>query len=57
MFFLDILNIPVLKIVFISVVDPDPSPGSDFIWTDPDPSINKQKSKKNLDFYYFVISS
>jgi hypothetical protein len=22
---------------------------------DPDPSINKQKSKKNLDFYYFLL--
>jgi hypothetical protein len=28
---------------------PDPS-----YWTDPDPSINKQKSKKNFDLDYIV---
>jgi hypothetical protein len=32
--------------------DPDPS----FFGTDLEPSINKQKSKKNLDFQYFVTS-
>jgi hypothetical protein len=44
----------------INVVDPNPyvfSPvgsGSVIICTDPDPSINKQKSKKNLDLYNFL---
>ncbi len=32
-------------------MDPDPDPA-----LDPDPSIIKQKSKKNLDFYCFVTS-
>jgi hypothetical protein len=38
----------------VSVVDPDPP----LFCTGPDPSIIKQKSKKNLDFYYlhFVTS-
>ncbi len=31
-----------------------PDPDSSLFCTYPDPSINKQKSKKNLDFYYFV---
>jgi hypothetical protein len=32
-------------------MDPDPDPALD---PDPGPSINKQNSKKNLDFYCFV---
>ncbi len=35
-----------------SVVDLDPDPS--LFCTDSDPCINKQKSKKNLDLYYFV---
>jgi hypothetical protein len=33
----------------VRVMDPDPDPAPD-----PDPSIIMQKSKKNLDSYYFV---
>ncbi len=29
--------------------------GSVIICTDSDPSINPQKSKKNVDFYYFLL--
>ncbi len=36
-----------------SVLDPDPYI---FDLPDPDPSIIKQKSKKNFDFYFFVTS-
>jgi hypothetical protein len=50
-----------------SVVDPDPDPWDPYVWslpdldpslfcTDLDPSINKQKSEKYIDFYYFVTS-
>jgi hypothetical protein len=47
----------------ISVVDPDsqdpyfgpPRSGSVIICTDPDPSINKQKTKKNLGFLTFDL--
>ncbi len=47
-----------------SVVDPGPyvlrpprfGSGSAIIWMDPDPFIIKQKSKKSLDFYWFVTS-
>jgi hypothetical protein len=36
--------------LFLGLPDPDPS----IFCTDPDPSINKQKSYKILDFYCFV---
>jgi hypothetical protein len=40
--------------IFLSLLDPDPLVrGMD---PDPDPSIIKQNSKKNLDFYCFVTS-
>jgi hypothetical protein len=57
-----------LLFVKCSVVDPDLDPdpyvfgplgsgsGSVIICTNPDPSIKKKKSMKNLDFYYFVTS-
>jgi hypothetical protein len=32
------------------------NPNPSLFCMDPYPSINKQKSKKNLDFYYFVTS-
>jgi hypothetical protein len=44
-----------------SVVDPDPyvfgppGLGSINICTDPDPSMNKQKKKENLDFSYILL--
>jgi hypothetical protein len=38
--------------MFLDLSDPDPS----LFCMDPDPSINKQKSKKNLDLYTFVTS-
>jgi hypothetical protein len=49
-------------IVSSSLADPDPKPDpSDpyflgLLDPDPDPSIIKQNSKKNLDFYCFVTS-
>ncbi len=41
-----------------SVTDPNVfrHPESVIIGTDPEPSIHKQKTKKNLDFYSFVTS-
>jgi hypothetical protein len=38
--------------MFLGLLDPDPDPL--VRGTDPDPSIIKQNSKKNLDSYYFV---
>ncbi len=38
--------------MFVGLLDPHPDPW--FICTDPDPFINKQKMKNNLDFYCFV---
>ncbi len=38
--------------MFLDLLDPDPLVRG----TDPDPSVNKQKNKKNLDLHYFVIS-
>jgi hypothetical protein len=38
--------------MFLGLPDSDPS----LLCTDPDPSINKKKSKKNLNFYYFMTS-
>ncbi len=35
------------RIYVLGLLDPDP----EFICTDPDPSINKQKNEENLDFY------
>ncbi len=46
-------NIPVLRIyVFLDLLDTDPLVRG----TDPDPSIIKQNSKKNIDSYCFVTS-
>ncbi len=48
------------NVLYSSVVNSDsyvfgpPKAGSVIICTDPDPSIDKQKSKKNLDIYNFV---
>jgi len=36
------------------LVLPDPDPDPQFRGMDPDPSINMQNSKKNLDSCYFV---
>ncbi len=33
--------------MFLDLLDPDP----EFICTDPDPSINKEKNEENLDVY------
>ncbi len=40
--------------MFLDLPDSDPYPS--LFCTNPNPSINKQKNKKNLDFYYFVTS-
>jgi hypothetical protein len=46
--------------MFLGLLDLAPDPGSGIICTDPDPDpysiIEKQKSKKNLDFYYCLTS-
>jgi hypothetical protein len=38
--------------MILGLPDPDPS----IFYSDPDPSIDRQKSMENLDFYYFVTS-
>ncbi len=42
--------------MFLNFLDLQPDPQFFLTAPDPDPSINKQKMKKNLDFYCFVTS-
>jgi hypothetical protein len=44
--------------MFLGLMDPDPDPSVRGMgpYPDLDPSITKQKSKKNLDSYCFVTS-
>ncbi len=42
--------------MFLDLLDPDPDLLVKGMDPDPDPSIIKQNSKKNLDFYCFVTS-
>jgi hypothetical protein len=55
-----ILSLESVEFSVCSVVDLDPyvfgpsGSRSVIICTETDPSINKQASKKNLDFYYFI---
>jgi hypothetical protein len=49
------MNIQMRIWMFLGLLDLDPDPL--VTGTDPDPSIIKQNSKKNLDFYCFVTLS
>ncbi len=42
--------------MFLGLLDLDQNPLVGGMDPDPDSSITKQNSKKNLDFYYFVTS-